>query len=100
MLAVGQVVMPHAGTTSKVVFPVARTPVAVIAFVQAIPGPPLPWTVTSWSDFGPAEGGLFTRMPPQTLLPEAPGPLFVTVVFRMSKAAPSSRMPPPFESDD
>lgn len=101
MLAAPHAVIPQAGRMSMLAFPVARTPVPEIVPLQAIPGPLLPCTVTSWSDRGPLGGAvLVTRIPPKVLLPDAPGPLFVTVVFRMSKAAPSSRMPPPFESDD
>lgn len=54
------------------------------------------WTVTRSRRDGPAAGGLLMRMPPQDVIGRnKPGPFPVTKVFRMSKPAPSSWMPPP-----
>ena len=63
----------------------------VVPEEQATPTCPLPVMVERASDFGVV--AFWTKIPPKMKLYEF-GPLLLTVVFWMSKPAPSSRMPP------
>ena len=95
-LAAPHEVKPHAvAMLTPPAFPDASTPVPVTGAEHVIPTRLLAWTVRSWSRDGPAPGGLLMRIPPQTVAPDIPGPFPVTMVLRMSKPAPSRRIPPP-----
>ena len=77
-------------------FPLARMLVVLVTLPEhTSPIRPLFWMVTSLRVVRPPAGGLLARMPPHEIAPRLPEPLLLTVVFRISNAAPLSSMPPP-----
>jgi len=102
VLAVAQEVKPQVPAMSPPVLPDTSALVGVGFKREAVPeahATPICWfevTVNSARDFGTAVevGTFWMSMPPKADEPAMFGPFPLTVVFRMSKPAPSSRMPP------
>lgn len=77
-------------------FPLASTPMPVMAPEHDSPTCLLFWIVTRLRVVGPLAGRASTLIPPYDAPAGAvPGPFPVMVVFLISKAAPLNRMPPP-----